>query len=135
MRVPTTEATIEGPNMTPVIDVVFLLLIFFLVATRFDQEERELKIELPDVVQAQPLAMIPEIVINVTTDGKYKVLSKEYTEDELLAVLQESKNKNPNQSVLIRAGGDTAWKYGVRVMGICNRCGIDNYRVAALERN
>ena len=43
--------------MTPVIDVVFLLLIFFLVATEYHQEERELDVVLPEVTQAQPLAM------------------------------------------------------------------------------
>ena len=134
MRMPQTQHTGEGPNLTPVIDVVFLLLIFFLVATRFDQEEREMPIELPEVVQAQPLSMIPELIVNVSSDGKYKVVRKEYTETELLRILQESRRNNPNQSVLIRADGETAWKFGVRVMGLCNKADIENYRVAALER-
>ena len=42
MRVPTYDYENDGPGLTPLIDVVFLLLIFFLVATRFNQEEREL---------------------------------------------------------------------------------------------
>jgi CheY-like chemotaxis protein len=49
MKLPLNNTESEGPNLTPVIDVVFLLLIFFLVATRFDQEERELDVELPEV--------------------------------------------------------------------------------------
>ena len=47
MRLPDESHQSDGPNLTPVIDVVFLLLIFFLVATRFDQEEKELDLELP----------------------------------------------------------------------------------------
>lgn len=133
MRLPPTEADSGGPNMTPVIDVVFLLLIFFLVATRFDQEERELPVELPDVVQAQPLALTPELIVNVTRDGKYKVVGKEYTEKQLGSLLRESRQRNPDQPVLIRADGNVAWKFGVRVMGLCNKANIKNYRVAALQ--
>ena len=42
-------------SLTPLIDVVFLLLIFFLVATRFAQEDRELDVELPSASEAKPL--------------------------------------------------------------------------------
>ena len=61
----------SGISMTSFMDIVFQLLIFFLVATRFDQEERELPVALPEVVLAQPLAMTPELVVNITRDGKY----------------------------------------------------------------
>ena len=57
MRLPEENTGNAGPDLTPVIDVVFLLLIFFLVATEYHQEERELEVVLPEVTQAQPLAM------------------------------------------------------------------------------
>ena len=56
MKLPADSPESEGPNLTPVIDVVFLLLIFFLVATEYHDAERELDITLPEVAQAQPLA-------------------------------------------------------------------------------
>lgn len=132
MKLPSESRDFEGPNLTPVIDVVFLLLIFFLVATRYDQEERELDVVLPEVTQAQPLSMTPELVINVMRDGKFRIVQQEVTEQQLSQVLRESHENNPHQSALIRGDGDVALKYAVRVMGLCNRVGME-YRIAALE--
>lgn len=134
MRLPEDTSQSDGIDLTPVIDVVFNLLIFFLVATRFDQEERELPISLPEVAQAQPLSMTQELVVNITREGNYKIAQKDYSEAELSSLLRMVKSKNPHQAVLIRSDGETAWKYGVRVMGLCNKAKIENYRVAALQK-
>ena len=132
MKLPHDTNDTEGPNLTPVIDVVFLLLIFFLVATRYDQEERELDINLPEVTQAQPLSMTPELIVNITHDGRFRVVRKELDESQLASVLQEAAKNNPHQSVLIRGDGESNLKYAVRVMGMCNKVRMD-YRIAALE--
>ena len=132
MKLPEQANDFEGPNLTPVIDVVFLLLIFFLVATRYDQEERELDVVLPEVTQAQPLSMTPELVINVMRTGKYRIVQVEMDEQQLGQVIRESHKNNPHQSALIRGDGEVALKHAVRVMGLCNQVGMD-YRIAALE--
>src|SRR5947209_15331153 len=133
MRLPPSEQELGIPNMMPLIDVVFLLLIFFLLASRFEREERELNVLLPEVAEAQPLAMTPELVVNITPEGKYVVAQKEYGEEQLAALLDQARRNNPHQSVLIRGDGRAAWKFGVRVMGLCNKAKIDNYRVAAIQ--
>src|SRR5437763_7125418 len=133
MRLPQTEVELGVPNMMPLIDVVFLLLIFFLIASRFEREERQLPVVLPEVVEAQPLALTQEFVVNITREGKYVVAQQEYNERQLAGLLAQSHRNNPQQSVLIRGDGRTAWKYGVRVMGLCNKAKIANYRVAALQ--
>jgi biopolymer transport protein ExbD len=133
MKLPFSESELGIPNMMPLIDIVFVLLIFFLMASRFEQEERELKVALPEVVEAQPLTMTQELVINITADGKFIVATQQYDEARLAALLEQSKKNNPQQSVLIRGDSQAAWKYGVRVMGLCNKAKIDNYRVAAIE--
>lgn len=135
MRLPPSEPELGIPNMMPLIDVVFLLLIFFLLASRFEQAEREVNVVLPEVVQAQPLSMTQELVVNVTPEGKYVVAQKEQSEAQLAALLAQAHRNNPHQSVLIRGDGRAAWKYGVRVMGLCNQAKIDNYRVAAVQEN
>jgi biopolymer transport protein ExbD len=135
MRLPPSEPELGIPNMMPLIDVVFLLLIFFLLASRFEQEERELKVVLPEVAEAQPLAMTQELVVNITPEGQYLVARKQYGEEELAALLEQAHRNNPHQSVLIRGDARAPWKHGVRVMGLCNRAKIDNYRVAALPEN
>ncbi|HVC95114.1 MAG TPA: biopolymer transporter ExbD [Pirellulales bacterium] len=134
MRLPPSEAESDGPNMTPVIDVVFLLLIFFLCATRFDQEEREVSAVLPEVVESQPLSMPPEeLVINVTRAGEYIVVGEKVSEDQVVALLRQAALKNPGTaSVMIRSDEGAAWKFGVRVMGFCNQANITNYRVGVI---
>ncbi len=135
MRLPPAEQELGIPNMMPLIDIVFLLLIFFLLASRFEAQERELNVLLPEVAEAQPLAMTPELVVNITPDGTYVVAQKQYGEEQLAALLDQARRNNPHQSVLIRGDGRAAWKYGVRVMGLCNKAKIDNYRVAAVQEN
>jgi biopolymer transport protein ExbD len=138
MRLPQSEVELGIPNMMPLIDVVFLLLIFFLMASRFEQEERkekQLPVVLPEVAEAQPLAMTQDLVINITPEGKYVVAQQQYSEEQLAALLEQTRRNNPHQSVLIWGDGRAAWKHGVRVMGLCNKAKIDNYRVAALPEN
>jgi biopolymer transport protein ExbD len=132
MKLPIETDDFDGPNLTPVIDVVFLLLIFFLVATRYDQEERELDVVLPEVTQAQPLSMTPELVINVLRSGTYKIVQQEVGEQQLGQIIRETYSNNPHQSALIRGDGEAALKHAVRVMGLCNEVGMD-YRIAALQ--
>src|SRR5262245_3245500 len=135
MRLRQAEPELGVPNMMPLIDLVFLLLIFFVMATRFAEEERkekELKVVLPEVAAAQPLAMTQELVVNITPEGKYVVARQPYAEEQLAALLQQAGRKNPHQSVLIRGDGRAAWKQGVRVMGLCNKAKLE-YRVAAVQ--
>src|SRR5437764_11053712 len=130
MRLPPPDQDLGVPNMMPLIDIIFLLLIFFLMAARFEQEEREMKVTLPEVAEAQPLAMTQELVINITPEGKYVVAQQEYSDEQLAALLLQTRRNNPHQGVLIRGDGRAAWKHGVRVMGLCNKAKIENYRVA-----
>ena len=132
MRLPPSEQELGIPNMMPLIDVVFLLLIFFLMASNFEEQEREVKVSLPEVVEAQPLAMTQDLVINITPEGKYVVAQQEYSEEQLAALLEQTRRNNPHQMVMIRGDERVAWKHGVRVMGLCNKAKIDKYRVAAL---
>ena len=133
MKLPPTELDLGVPNMMPMIDIIFLLLIFFLMASRFEQEERDLKVALPEVVEAQPLAMTQDLIINITPEGIFLVAQQQVSEEALAAMLEQSKRTNPQRGVLIRGDGRAAWKYGVRVMGMCNKAKIDNYRVAAIQ--
>jgi biopolymer transport protein ExbD len=135
MRLPPSDVELGVPNMMPLIDVVFLLLIFFLMMSRFEQEERQLPVNLPEVAEAQPMTMTRDLVVSITPEGKYVVAQQEYREDQLAALLVQARRNNPQQAVLIRGDGRAAWKYGVRVMGLCNKAKIDNYRVAAIQEN
>jgi biopolymer transport protein ExbD len=118
-------------SLTPLIDVVFLLLIFFLVATRFAQEDRELDVLLPSASEAKPLIVQPkELFVNVDKDGRYFVDGKTLTGEEVESVLRQAAADNPvNQSVIIRADRRVQFDFVVTVMNACNRVGITDYTV------
>ena len=132
MRLPEESVEDAGPDLTPVIDVVFLLLIFFLVATEYHQEERELDVVLPEVTQAQPLAMTKELIVNITKTGVFKVAGRDYNEQQLYQIIREAKENNPEMTALIRGDGESALRHAVRVMGMCNKVEM-KYRIAALQ--
>ena len=118
-------------SLTPLIDIVFLLLIFFLVATRFAEEERELDILLPDASEAQPLTSKPrELFINVDEQGRYYITGEFLTLPQLHPILEAAYVNNPGRaSVIIRADRRCDWEYVVGAMNACKRAKIRDYRV------
>lgn len=122
-------------DLTPMIDVVFNLLIFFMVVSQFANEERDLKVQLPDGSQAMPLTARPrEIFINVDQDGRYFVRSRQHTADELGKLLTQAALDNPtSQTVVIRADRRAAWDHVATAMRLCNQAGIRDYSAALAE--
>ena len=133
MKLPPAEPELGIPNMMPLIDIIFLLLIFFLMASSFKQAEKDLPVNLPEAaVSAQPLASVQELIVNITSQGQYIVAQQQYSEEQLATLLREAGRNNPHCSVTIRGDANSAWKHGVRVMGLCNKANIKHYFVAAL---
>ena len=120
-------------NMTPMIDVVFLLLIFFLVATRLDEEEQQLQVVLPQASEAKPLVSQPEeLFVSVDGEGRFFIGDRRLATGELNQMLRQAAADNPGrQSVVIRADKECVWEHVVQVMNLCNQAGINDYRVAA----
>lgn len=118
-------------NLTPMIDVVVQLVIFFMVGTQFIDKERKVDIALPLVSQAAPLTETPdEIVINVSRDGEILLHSKAVTPIELKAQLQEAKTRYAQQAVVIRGDKDCIYQQVMTVVDVCKQAGIDNLQVA-----
>ena len=112
-------------DMTPMIDMVFLLLILFLVATTFHQEEREMQIALPLANAAGPISVsLRELIINVDVEGGIVVGGRKITPEDLSSVIQEAVEVNPDQKVSVRGDKATAYANVVRVLDICKSNGI-----------
>ena len=128
---------LDGLGITPLIDVVFLLLIFFLVATRFAEEDRELDVPLPTASEAKPMMDQPkEIFININQRGQYFVEGKVMGPDEVETMLQQAVANNPlTQSVVIRADKRVQLQHAVSAMNLCQKVGVSHILATDEESN
>ena|SRR5579872_6900110 len=117
--------------MTPLVDVILNLLIFFMLGTRFAEEERQIDIQLPTVSHAQPLTAPPDdIVVNVFADGHLVVDQETLSAAQLQNLLTEAHARYAGQSVLIRGDGKGTYQSVIDVLSICQRAQIHNYSLA-----
>jgi biopolymer transport protein ExbD len=122
-----------GLEMTPMIDIVFLLMIFFLVASKLDEADRAIDVVLPDASAAQPLTSRPrEFVINIDRAGNYFAGARPVPLDELEQLLVQAAADNPErQTVILRGDEEVPHKFVVAAMNACVQAGIDDYQVQA----
>ncbi|MEM0924655.1 MAG: biopolymer transporter ExbD [Planctomycetota bacterium] len=136
MAIQVKRSSVAGTlSLTPLIDVVFLLLIFFLVTSEFEEEERRLDIVLPTATSAVPMIGKPrEIVVDIDAEGLIYLRGQETSLEELEQQLKASVASNPtNQSAVIRADRQATFQPVVNVMDVCNRSGIADYSVTTQE--
>lgn len=119
-------------SLTPLIDVVFLLLIFFLVTTRFEEEERDMAVNLPKASAAEPtIFQGKEIFVTITPEGEYFLEGKQYSAASLENKLKSLYENNPGkQKVKIRADEKSRTSHLVTVMNACNQANIRDYTIA-----
>ena len=131
MRIRDTQAETEEPiGLTPLIDMVFLLLIFFLVATSFAQEERDQRVKLPITSSPKPLSAPPkQVIINILADGTTKVGGQVYSREKLAALLNRVAKNEPDRMVLIRADEQSLHKYFAGVAILCRQAGINEVKI------
>jgi biopolymer transport protein ExbD len=123
--------------MTPMIDVVFQLLIFFLLSGHLVQQESHLKLDLPKANTAQEDESDPEaprLTINVTGEGKLLHQGREVTPEELRAQLLERQAQyGKGVEVRIRCDRHVPYKNVEPVMLACVQAGLWNVTYAAVK--
>jgi len=113
-------------DLTPVIDMVFLLLIFFLVATKFADVERDVRVHPPTSRHARPITAIPEeLVVNVTAEGTLLVAGRQRSMEEIGHLLKTATQSNPHQSVVIRGDRDAVLHQAVGVLDLCEKYEVE----------
>lgn len=124
-------------NLTPLIDVVFLLLIFFLVASRMSQEEHQLDIALPSAANAVPMTVEPqELIVNIDQQGRLLVDAKPMSLDDFDSMIRLLSVNNPTgNSVIIRGDRRVAFQAPIDVMNICLKYGVAYSASTAEEEN
>ena len=120
-------------DMSPMIDMVFLLLIFFIIASQVIDEKP--KIDVPYAAYAKvPEDTTGRLMITVTPDEKYFVgLIEMETIEELTERLALEIEADPNLRILIRADGDTKYKINEKVITACAEVGANDLIYSAFE--
>ncbi|MCA9232153.1 MAG: biopolymer transporter ExbD [Planctomycetales bacterium] len=114
-------------NLTPMIDVVFLLIIFFMVATRFAEMERDIELELPEVASAQALTSAPkQRVVAVRQDGSVTLDRDELSLPELTRKLSAAQREYPELSVVIRGDASCAFQHVASTLAACKAANISD---------
>jgi len=120
-----------GFQIAPMIDIVFLLLCFFVASQMFAQWESEIDIKLPTAETGNIPERLPgEIIINVRQDGTTVVNRQTLGPGDLLKMLSSVSRDFPGQPVLIRADRATAYEHVVRALDLCRQADIWNISFA-----
>ena len=118
-------------EMTSMIDVVFLLLIFFLVTWQFSRSEQDSKVNVPTSSQGkEETRAISEINVNIRQGGELVINGETLTENQLLAKLRAIVDVHQNQPVRLRGDGDISYQTLMEVIDICQQAGIWNISFA-----
>jgi biopolymer transport protein ExbD len=118
-------------NMTPMVDVILCLLIFFMAATRlYEWDEEEFRVNVPEVGQAAPLTAAPQdLNLNILEPGRIQVDDQSYDLAALLQMLQAAKMRYAKQGVVVRGDAQLAYQDLADVLSCCESAGIQSVRL------
>ena len=120
-----------GFQMTPMLDVVFLLLCFFVTSQIFSQWETEIDITLPTAKTGQIPQRLPgEIIVNILDTGDVIVNGRQLGEEDLGSMLKRLAGLFPGQPVILRADKKTDYEYVILVLDLCRQADIWNISFA-----
>ena len=117
--------------LTSMLDVIFLLLCFFVTVSVFSQWESEISIRLPEAKTSEQQDRLPgEIIVNLSKDGSLRVNGTAMTLDDLQGRLSKIAKFYPGQSVIIRADKETQYEQLVSVIDACRGADVWNFSLA-----
>ncbi len=133
------EETVEV-NLTPLIDVVFLLLIFFMVSTTFDRHAT-LKVELPESTTKVTQQVDEPLVLSIDAKGNYFLNDRQIVNQSLDTLKQALKRTIggdaaiKNTALVLRADANTPHQSVVRAMDAASQLGLTKLSIATVESN
>ncbi len=129
----------EAPliNMTPMVDVILCLLVFFMAATRlYDWDESEFAVNVPEVTEAAPATAAPDdLVLTVIKSGVVSIGESTYNLDKLVSILRAAREGYINQGVVIRGDASLIYQDLADVLSACDEAGIRNVRLPVRARD
>lgn len=121
----------SGFQIAPMVDIVFLLLIFFLVTWNFARYETELDVKVPTAKEGnESRRSAGEVIINVRADGSIVVNRKTVSAEELGDILRKIAKLYPDQAVILRGDENVDYRHIVTVLDVCRGANIWNVAFA-----
>jgi biopolymer transport protein ExbD len=138
------------PNLTPILDMVFQLITFFMLVINFKSASMDMSLKLPVIGSARPVDTQGQeevLVLNIDVTGRLNVYGtvrdpEKYIPGEAQASLLAAKQKNPSLQwgdelptiVVIRADRATPFSFVNRVVKVCQESGYRKFSLKALNR-
>ena len=124
-------------NLTPLIDVVFLLLIFFMVSTTFEKTSK-LKIDLPEASAQATQQANKKIVIGIDVKGRYYINERQLVNTQLKTLKQaliKTAGNDKDMPIVLRADAKTPHQAVVRAMDAASQVGLTRLSISTLDSN
>jgi biopolymer transport protein ExbD len=123
-------------NMTPMVDVVLCLLVFFMAATRlYDWDENEFVVNVPQVADAAPLTAAPDdLALTIVKPGVVAVAETTYDLTGLTRLLRDARARYADQGVVVRGDATLNYQDLADVLSACDSAGIRNVRLPVHPR-
>lgn len=118
-------------NLTPMIDVVFLLVIFFMVGSKFSEAESRIKVNVPSVGEMRSITRAPdERIVAIGIDGMITLDGAPTTLGELTAALREQHANYPGLKVAVRGEATGSLQQTVEVLHAVRSSGVDQIGIS-----
>lgn len=121
-------------NLTPMVDVVFQLILFFLLGTKFTEMERKVDLEVPQVsASAATLTAAPQRqIINVHRDGSLTLDGEAVTPQQLVDQLSAAQSQQGELGVLVRGDAQGQFQRVAEVLTACRQAGIHELGISVM---
>jgi biopolymer transport protein ExbD len=120
-----------GFLIAPMVDILMVLLVFFIVTWNFALSENELDVRVPSATKAnEPQPYVGQVVVNVKANGTIVVNRQEKSAQELLDQLKKLAQLYPDQAVIVRGDEAVDYKHIVEVLDVCRQADIWNVAFA-----
>lgn len=124
-----------GLPLAPMIDILFLLLIFFATTSSFQAEERDVPVDLPAAESSEsPSTVATQIIVNVKADGTLLIGNEAYNLDALRELLTKVIADYPDERVVIRGDKTADWGDVLAVMDTARAVGVKNVSAATVKK-
>ncbi len=123
-----------GINLTPLIDIVFLLLIFFMLTANFITNEG-LNIKLPETKSKLSYIKNEPIIIYLTSSNRIYLKGKFYTLSQLQKILPQEIKNNETKTVILKSDKDAKVEMAVKILDIAKISGAKKFVIATKRSN